>query len=167
MTWSEARIAAGAGLRGEQQGDLITVHNPLTALQAQSCSTLLWGTCAFPCGHAVIIAKQFYAAAAKLCLQQSLSPHGDRQQYWTDYIRHLHTGASTSGSEAGGESQNLLQMLWPADATDRRMFACVAAVRSLLVPGSTLLLVRGLAALRWLPDDPVCTLCVLIQVRAS
>ena len=46
------------------------------------------------------------------------------------------------------------------------MFACVAVVRSLLVPGTTLLLVRGLAALRLLPDDPVCTLSVLIQVGA-
>ena len=28
VTWSEARIAAGTGSRGEQQGELITVHNP-------------------------------------------------------------------------------------------------------------------------------------------
>ncbi len=78
----------------------------------------------------------------------------------------MYAGASTSGSESGAEGQNLLRMLWPADATDRRMFACVAVVRSLLVPGTTLLLVRALAALRLLPDDPVCTLSVLIQVRA-
>lgn len=78
----------------------------------------------------------------------------------------MYAGASTSGSETGAEDQNLLRMLWPADATDRRMFACVAVVRSLLVPGTTLLLVRALAALRLLPDDPVCTLSVLIQVRA-
>lgn len=62
--------------------------------------------------------------------------------------------------------QNLLKMLWPADAIDRRMFACVSIVRLLLVPGATLLLVRGLAALRLLPDDPVCTLSVLVQVRS-
>ena len=61
--------------------------------------------------------------------------------------------------------QNLLKMLWPADATDRRMFACVSIVRLLLVPGTTLLLVRGLVALRLLPDDPVCTLSVLVQVK--
>ena len=65
------------------------------------------------------------------------------------------------------DGQNLLKMLWPADATDRRMFACVSLVRLLLVPGATLLLVRGLAALRLLPDDPVCTLSVLVQVRRA
>ena len=65
------------------------------------------------------------------------------------------------------DSQNLLKMLWPADATDRRMFACVSVVRLLLVPGTTLLLVRALAALGMLPDDPVCTLSVLVQVRST
>ena len=77
----------------------------------------------------------------------------------------LPAGASISGSEAGMGGQSLLKMLWPADAMDRRMFACVSIVRLLLVPGATLLLVRGLAALRLLPDDPVCTLSVLVQVR--
>ena len=58
-------------------------------------------------------------------------------------------------------------MLWPADATDKRMFACVAIVRMLLVPGATLMLVRGLTALHLMPVDPVCTLSILVQVRVT
>lgn len=45
------------------------------------------------------------------------------------------------------------------------MFACVSVVRLLLVPGATLLAVRGLGALGLMPDDPVCTLSILVQVR--
>ncbi len=75
--------------------------------------------------------------------------------------------ASTSGAAAWDHDQNLLRMLWPADATDARMLFCVALVRLLLVPGATLLLVRSLAALRLLPDDPVCALVVLVQVSSS
>ncbi len=41
----------------------------------------------------------------------------------------------------------------------------VAVVRLLLMPAVTLALVRGLAALRLLPADPVCALTLLVQVR--
>ena len=78
----------------------------------------------------------------------------------------MSTGASASASGAGDHDQNLLRMLWPADATDARMLFCVALVRLLLLPGATLLLVRSLTALRLLPDDPVCALTVLVQASS-
>lgn len=63
--------------------------------------------------------------------------------------------------------QNLLRLLWPADAVEARMFAAVAAVRLLAIPALTLALVRGLTVLRLLPRDPVCALTLLVQVASS
>lgn len=76
-------------------------------------------------------------------------------------------GLSLSGRlEASGvmPDQNLLRILLPADEIEARMFACVATVRLLLMPAISLLLVRGLGMLGLLPQDPVCTLALLVQV---
>jgi hypothetical protein len=74
--------------------------------------------------------------------------------------------STSSRSDAQGlmPDQNLLRLLLPADKLEARMIACVAAVRLLLMPGATLLMVRALAMLGLLPRDPVCTMSLLVQV---
>lgn len=76
-------------------------------------------------------------------------------------------GAGPSGQSSEQPDQNLLKMLLPRDNVDVRMFAAVAVVRLILMPAVSLALVRGLAALRLLPADPVCALTLLVQVRVS
>ncbi len=62
------------------------------------------------------------------------------------------------------QTQHLACPRFLADRKILRLQA-VAVVRLLLMPAVSLALVRGLAALRLLPADPICALTLLVQVR--